>query len=525
MLVIFLFAFGFSHDMQTSRSSQDIRGALARSENMPGKQKYLKAGAACAAAVYCLQRYAQRRTAESIVVFSIFLLVLFIAVYYLWGARLQDMKKEISRYLRALPKVHMVRHRYQTTVRYVCLLTMVHVYFMFFFLMKVVSNVIAEEPEELFPYDYVLLANSGDEELIGELQRSCRGEVYTFPMVRATTIDNTKELDKPRTIILQQGQNIGISETTYRELKKLAKKSAKEDLQLDDEGKKIHIVYQQDQAGTAKPLDWYMLTKQPYLHIGQPLFAYDVDNYEKYYPLREIAGEERESLIGCFKQGKYENLVVFSDEYFEQVKDYWKETDMYTGETADAEIYEGPTRLTLISVPEKHREKADKLVARFRKIHEYDESLDPLVDSAYAKEEAVRRRQMEHILEILVNGFICVMLLIVSVLLLYIRTETELPEIKKRYQLMKQLGMRQKERIGLEKKETARFVMLPLALAVSVALIFTGIVFLLRDFGREDMMAYGIYGGGICLVYILIQLMVMKYLQYQTVRRTEGKVN
>ena len=36
------------------------------------------------------------------------------------------------------------------------------------------------------------------------------------------------------------------------------------------------------------------------------------------YIQRTIAGEEFGSLIGCFRQGKLENVVVFSDEYFKK---------------------------------------------------------------------------------------------------------------------------------------------------------------------------------------------------------------
>lgn len=528
VFIVFLFAAGFSHDMQAARRSKDVRGAMAQSEEMPGRYKYIWLGIGCAAAGGSILCYAQRRAAESIVILSIFMLGMLVIIYNFWGARLQEGKKRLSEYFRRLPELHMLRHRYATSARYVGILAMLHIYFMFFFVMKTVSGVIATEPENLYPYDYVLLANSKDAELIEELRSQCKGEITAFPMVRATTIDNTERIDPPRKIIEQQGQNIGISESTYRKLKELAGEALQKELGLDAEGESIYIVYQQDQASRAKPLDWYMLTTSPYLHAGLPLTAYDVDHYEKYYPKRRIAGEEAGSLIGCFKQGKYENLVVFSDDYFERVKDDWRMTDRDTGEPVngsgpdlDERIYEGPTQLVLANVPAEYREHADEIVGRFRRVHEYDEALDPLVDSAYSREEAVGKRQMEHVLEIVVNGFICMMLLIVSLLLLYMKVELEIPEVKARYQFMERIGMGQKERIRIEKKEIDRFVKIPLGIAVPVSLVFTVIVFWLRDFDRQDVSAYGVYGGGICLLYILVQLAVMKYLQYKTIRKVE----
>ncbi len=528
MLIIFLFAFGFSHDMQAAQRSMDVRGAMVQSEELPGRFKYWWLGIGCVIAACSILCYTQRRAAEGIVVLSIFILGLLIIIYNFWGAQLEEGKKRLDDYLRALPQMHMLRHRFGTSARYVGILVMIHIYFLFFFAMKVTSGIIATEPEDLYPYDYVLLANSKDAELVDEFRSQCKGEVTAYPMVRATTIDNTERLDPPRKIIEQQGQNIGISESTYRELKKAAGQEAEKDLGLDAEGESIHIVYQQDQASRAKPLDWYMLTTRPYLHVGQPLTAYDVDNYEKYYPKKRIAGAEVTSLIGCFKQGKYENLVVFSDAYFEKVKDNWKTTDRYTGEPVeegdadlDDNIYEGPTRLLLINVPEEYAGKADEIVKRFREAHVYDESLDPLVDSAYSRREAVGKRQMEHAFEVIVNGFICIMLLIVSVLLLYMKVEIEFPEMKVRYQFMERIGMRQKERIKAEKREIDRFVKIPLGIAFPVSLTFTVIVFQLRDFHRQDVLLYGMYGGGICLFYALVQVAIMKYLQFKTVRKVE----
>lgn len=172
-------------------------------------------------------------------------------------------------------------------------------------------------------------------------------------------------------------------------------------------------MYQQDQGTKAKPIDHYQLMIHPNLHIGQPLFGFDTMEHQTYYPVRTITGSETSSLIGAFKQGKYENLIVFADAYFDKIKDYWKTTDMNTGEkikTSDAvleeNIHEWPTKLVLANVPEKYQKKADQLTIDFAKQHAYDESFDSLVKSTYTKTEAAKKRQMERILECVMN-WIC----------------------------------------------------------------------------------------------------------------------
>ena len=172
------------------------------------------------------------------------------------------------------------------------------------------SNQIAEDPETLFPYDYVFLANETDGALLGEFQEACGAELTAYPMVRATTVDNTEMPDDMRQPMIPQGQNIGISESTYRQLKEALGEKA-EELKLDDEGNFVHIVYQQDAAAKAKPVDWYLGLETPYVHIGTPVYPYNMLDRETIFPPRQITGEETESLIGCFRQGKYENLIVF----------------------------------------------------------------------------------------------------------------------------------------------------------------------------------------------------------------------
>ena len=120
---------------------------------------------------------------------------------------------------------------------------------------------------------------------------------------------------------------------------------------------------------------------------------------------------------------------------------------MSTGEkikTSDAvleeNIHEWPTKLVLANVPEKYQKKADQLTIDFAKQHAYDESFDSLVKSTYTKTEAAKKRQMEQILECVMNGFVLIILSVISMLLLHMKVQMELPDMRKRYQFMNRLG-------------------------------------------------------------------------------------
>ena len=550
MTGIGLFAFGFSHEVQSATESSDVRGRAAGGERMPGKYRGLITCVVSVPAVYAVIRYGQRRTAENILVLSVFLLCIFVIVSRVGAMYLDDEKKHRNHYLKRLPFIHMISYRYQTTIRYLTLFVVIHVCVLFFFTMKLLSNQMATAVEMLYPYDYVYLANSEDEETFYKLQEACDAEVKKFPMVRATTIDNTERLERPGTIPAQQGQNIGISESTYRELKRLAGEPYKEDLGLDAEGRRIYIVYQQDQGAKAKPIDWYMMEKLPYVHIGQPLSAYNPFQYQKFYPKRSIAGEERTSLIGAFRQGKYENFIVFSDDYFHAVKDNWKVEDADTGERIDREntgkekegeneeklanngaavnIKEGPTQLVLVNLvrkSEENKKMAEAIMEAFRKKHAYDEAFDPLVRSVYDKETAMQQRDLERFLEEIVSAFVILMLTLTGMLMLYMKVEMELPEMEGRYQFMIRTGMRRNERLKAEGLEVSRIFWMSLLIAVPVVVLYTIVVFVVRIFKIDDVVQYlkgalVVWGG-----YLLVQFLGMKRLQYKVRKKVEAFIN
>ena len=396
------------------------------------------------------------------------------------------------------------------------------------FSIKFISTRIADDPEDMYPYDYVYLANSQDGQYFDRLERECQAKIYSFPMVRATTLDNTEMPNQFTDIVVQQGQNIGISESTYRELKELAGEPW-EDLTLDDAGRQIHVVYQQDQASKAKPLDWYLWTDEPYVHIGQALMAQNPNTRRETYPPREIVSEERETLIGAFRQGKYENLIVFSDAYFESVKDSWKTTDLLTGEPVAAEeavqdvtIHEWPTRLKLVNVPEKYQERADEILGEFRKSHAFDEAFDPLVKSAYISADARHQRETERQMETIVNGIVLLMLLAVEIFLLRMKMKMDLPELRRDYRFFEVFGMSSAERIRLMKREVSRYVWVPLILAGVISFVLTGTVFGLRMYEIKDVQNYLKYGILLWGGYILAQAVNLKLMQRSLVRDLEG---
>ena len=69
---------------------------------------------------------------------------------------------------------------------------------------------------------------------------------------------------------------------------------------------------------------------------------YDWRDKKNTYIERVVTGEEIGSLTGCYSTEKSENIVVFSDKYFEKAEKEWKKTDAIWGILAeDAKSYYG----------------------------------------------------------------------------------------------------------------------------------------------------------------------------------------
>ncbi len=527
IVLLILFSEGMSRDMSTKKGSLDARNRAVGSEKMPGRLRYLGTAAGGFVMILCGVGFSQRRMAESIGIFAVFLIAMTVCFYNGWIIFLEHKKENQEKYCKELLRLHILFHKYKTLVLNLSLLAILHICVITFFGAKFISSQIVADPEELFPYDFVCLANTKDSRYFDKIEEEFAAEIYEFPMVRVTTVDGTEAPNEYRLPIHPQGQHIGISESTYRELKALRGEKVLESLGLDADGNDIYVIYQQDQAAKAKPVDWYLWTQTPYLHIGNPVLACNRYDRKKVYPPRTVIGEETGSLIGTLRQGRYEDIIVFSDEYFEKIKDSWKETSIITGkkleegENRDERIEESATCLYLLRVSEAYKNPVREILGEFRKQYNSEEKYDPLVRRVYDKDELVSQRNMEHRMEILLNGFVEIMLLLVSLFLVHMRIKMDLPDLAKRYLFMERLGMRQKERIRYVKQDISRYLHVPFALAAPVVIIFTCILFQLRMFNADDIQSYFIHFAPLVAGYILIQIINIKWIEYVAIRRIE----
>jgi len=392
---------------------------------------------------------------------------------------------------------------------------MIHFCILFYFMFQVISADIAEDAESLFPYDVVCLADENDNDILGEIREKYDVEMTEYPALRVSAYDGTEKMENARVGEPIQGQHIGISESTYHALKKkIDSDYIAKDLNLDADGEYIHIVYQQDKSEHAKPTAFFTPRSKPLLHIGQPareVMVHMLHRENIAYDYYKVRSEEIGSLIGVFRQGEKENIIVFSDEYFGQAKEFWKTTNYRSGEQIENEemripgltIHQGITRLVLLNVADKDMEAVAKELEAFEQRH-YDEELelfklsmkkkgiyDLSVSYHYRRDEMVKNILTERFMKITMNGLAMIVFFIMNLMLIIIKMLSEMELNLKRTEFLTCMGMRKKERIHLMRREFLQYYyFIPLVIAAVSAVIYVVCTIHARMYSAEYIKAY-----------------------------------
>lgn len=433
-------------------------------------------------------------------------------------------KKKKRTYIYRMLQDNQIYHKSRTSAWYMFALVILHTCALFYFAFPAVSVTIAEKPESLFPYDYVCISDDGDDKFFDHIKETYHADITSFPMVRVTNADKTEKSESIREEKIPQGQQIGISETTYRALKRANGQTPKlSPNALDANGNKVYLVHQQDRSVKAQPVDWSYGKKKPFLHIGIPcegfsMFRAKLDSPT--YIQRTIAGEEFGSLIGCFRQGKLENVVVFSDEYFKKAQKMWKYTNIIDGSIITDKkdridgvtVSQGPTKLVLLHVDKKRVSEIENEMQKFAKKHKTDLDYDAEISSYYSKTAAVADIKTERATKQIVNIFVISAMAIASMFLLYVKALSELEDKKNRADFLKCMGMKKKERMRLLQHELYVFYRIPMEVAVVVMVLYMLATFHARMYNLSVQKAYvknciGLWLGYVVLEWIFIWIL------------------
>ncbi|MGO5058752.1 FtsX-like permease family protein [Clostridium sporogenes] len=175
---------------------------------------------------------------------SIYLIVLFLLGSYMLisagGAWiLNNYREKGNGYYRKLPLFQQFYSKFKTQKYNFFIVYILHFLLIAYFSVRVLSILPFDRMGTLFPYDYVCLGENSDEEVFKEFQKKFSNNSLILPMVRITVASSSEKNSGSRADISFQGQNIGISESSYNKL--TGKK-------LGLYNKEIYIFFQQDKS-------------------------------------------------------------------------------------------------------------------------------------------------------------------------------------------------------------------------------------------------------------------------------------
>ncbi|MDU5333900.1 hypothetical protein [Enterococcus sp.] len=435
----------------------------------------------------------RRKSAETLLVVGAFIVAL-------WGL-FRGVGGLYVKYAKGKPKLLLSRndlfYRFHKSINVLMLATFLQVLAVGIFLPRLVTFQ-QTAVCDLFPYEVVVKVKQPE---VSQVEHTLDKEKATwkkYPFLPVTSVDGDPEWEvygTVRPIMFIQGQHIGISESTYQQLRQ-ANNLDKQPLQLKKG--QWHVVYQQAISIRGQPIDWDPQSVRPRLRIGTPLESYNTTNVDLIFPMRHIKSQERLILTGMFQRGLQENILVLEDEEF-----------------ATLAKKDQPNQLFLV----EDGKKAARSLSFLKETYADDKRWDDTIEPIYEKKQRKNNVVTENYLQVLLLIFTLAVCIFMCVGILVAKFESEQTSLIERRRLLDQLGMREKEQRSMLKRQAGFFVTLPLVAGLLLSLGFIGIMGTLRffsipewlQFSRIFLFDYGIYLAAWGIIASLIYRRIEKW--------------
>ena len=445
----------------------------------------------------------------------------FLLLIYCGGSRLyrwfiKNRDRRLNHIFLTLPW----KYRFRTNAKYLFLLFMIHIFALSVYLPRLSSVLTASAEKNLYPYDFVCMAHEGDEEFFQDLSADYDVQMETYPMVRIDTLlaepfsFNTLKGSTNNGMFFPLGQHIGISESTYRTLKKIIRPDEKSSLNLN--GREIHVVFQQDTSQRARLLDWYYspmedLGYDPHLRAGV-ICNYTLNNRDELYPPYRIKSQEKTVLTGMFHEGDQENIVVFSDSYFEELRQ--SVLDRIEEEPS-------PTQLITLKTADGEYQNVSEHLKVFTETHAADTYVDPTILPCYGKQASQSFAEGGRFFKAIAVSVTALILLISSLFVFYLKYSLEIGELRRRNQLLEAVGMNRRERVHLLRSDMSVHSRFAFLAGVAVSAIFFIGMPVKRLFTGAETARYLVLLAVLLAVYIVVYCTGIHFLEKGFIKKVE----
>ncbi len=448
-------------------------GLIAPGRNrIPGVFGLISGIIGCICMVWAFVRMTGRDGGESEESQVLYLLGLILVLLCVRAVEMQRIRQDDNRYFRYLFDRFPFLTGFGQNMKKIYLLTVIAFLVMYTFASVYGSSAASPVSKEQYPYDFVCTAGEEAEEELQELGAQYAQNVKQYPMATVyslmpnniSLVNSFKDIfsldyaavSNGRQALTDPPVQIGVPESVYLKLKKERGEDA-EALKLS--GEEIAVVYQEDASAKAHLLDWSGTADT--LNLQTLSQEAELWSYRAYTP-RKVVREERDILTGICGGGKEQNLVVFSDDFFD-------------------EIYQGE-QLYLILAEEGDYEAADQELLSISK--------DIEGMSYYGRRAMIQDMETERYLKQVVWMFMLIMVGVCGIYLLFIKFCFEMDEITARYRFLDCMGMHEgplRKTLGHEMRP---FCVIPLLAGGGSAVIFTLLMFRVRMYNAAEILQY-----------------------------------
>lgn len=421
--------------------------------------------------------YSDPHWAESKYIVYPWIIIFVLFIYFGAGYILNKIKNK-KYYLKNILSLNLIFYKSRSYLKNSLILYTL-IFIMCFTYVFQIATLFPLESKELYPYDYVCLGYEKDKNELESIEKNFDVKSEIYPVVRVT-VPGGEDGGYGNTFkTLPIGHHLGISESTYELL-------GGKKLNLKD--KDIYILYQEDKSNKAHPLDFYVTRSKPLIKIGEPELynpGYRKTIFSNDY---NLVGEKREILFGRLTNVMYENIVIFSDEYF---NNEYKDKD-------------GIKYLITINSKVKNDKALEDYMSDYGKNHKEESNIDNNVKHLYSSKDLNEDFQGEKIFKLIINISILLTFVIASIIIVFVHAFGNRSYYKNCYEILSYLGEKKKKCNQIIRKEIISFAFLPCILAILTSLIFIILTVYMRGFNYLEIILSGKIYISIMLIFVAL---------------------
>ena len=260
----------------------------------------------------------------------------------------------------------------------------------------------------------IWITEKGNKEYAKKLASTYNGTLTEVPMMRVSTYYGAN--------------HIGISEKTYRKLSKSPALNLKENqiaVRIENSDEK-----QEDIKDSAYWEGYSTLYAGKYFGKQDSDTLIDVKkNKDIHFNIQSICTQ---TVLGKYStDGWHENIIVFSDEYFNKQWNASLKND-------------NASELELFTFPTTRREQVCQKLKQYNKKSSYHE-IGKLQNNLYITDQYLKSQKMRALFSMSSKIFLIIALILSGFFIMSLKTLTEFPALQKRYEFFKCMGMRENQ--------------------------------------------------------------------------------